>query len=299
MTLNTLTQPVMVKRLPKKKVGVLDKKFIYFDNAATGKLSKYAKELTIENFDENFLWANPSSIYSVGRDAKTKLEESRQIIASCINAKPSEIYFTSGSSESISWIINGVLSHLDCKGKTLLTSATEHPAVWDCSKALKIKADYCDVDENGCIQPDRFYQYLTERTVDRNLYGLVEILHVGNELGNVNDITTLAKISHSYGIAFASDITQSVGKISVDVKALGLDYAFGSARKWCGVGGVGFCYINKEAKIKPFPLIYGSQENKNGTSRGGTENVFGIWVAAMCLEKIVNGDDDLDERYFG
>ncbi len=259
--------------------------YIFLDHAATTPLSLTAKKILHEELERPWVWANASSVYSIGRTAKEKLEEARWVIAKCIGAEPEEIFFNSGSTESINYLIKGVLDSLECTGNTILMSPTEHPVMGKVANYMKstghFDIDYCEVDKTGSVDIERFKRHLGSYRAEGSLHGMASTIHVGNELGNVNPIKELSEISHSYRIPFFSDTTQSIGKTKVDVKELGIDYCFASGSKLGALRQSGFFYVSNEALVNPIPLICGSQEKG---ARGGTESVLNAWVLARCLE---------------
>lgn len=251
------------------------KPIIYADNAATTKLDKAAYEAMQLFLQEEY--ANASQPYSFARSAKAALRDARLAIAECINADPSEIYFTSGGTESDNWAIKGsMFAYGD--HRCMLTSAIEHHAVLNSCAAVEkmgYTVVYLPVENDGIVFPDTLKQYITNQTK------LVSVMLANNEIGSIQPIKELCCIAHEHGAVFHTDAVQAVGHIPVDVSDLGVDMLSASAHKFGGPKGVGFLYIKKGTTISPY-LNGGSQEMK---MRAGTENIAGIVGMAAALSK--------------
>ncbi|MFQ3549292.1 MAG: cysteine desulfurase NifS [Armatimonadota bacterium] len=241
--------------------------FIYLDHAATTPLDDEVFEAMLPFLKDEF--GSASTLYSIGRKAKDAVEEARIHVARLINAKPNEIYFTSGGTEADNWAIYGVAS---AKGKGsghIITSKIEHHAVLMPCNDLKQKnydVDYLDVDENGFISLDDLQDHIRKDTI------LVSIMHANNEIGTIEPIEKIGKITREKGIHFHTDTVQTVGHIDVDVEAMNIDSLAISAHKLYGPKGVGAIYIKKGSKVDRF-MRGGGQENHQ---RAGTHNVAGI-----------------------
>jgi len=246
---------------------------IYFDHAATTPLDEQVFEAMKPYFSEFF--GNANSAHQLGRKAKVALEDSRETIASLLNAEPSEIVFTSGGTESDNAVINGVL---DATGKKeVITSPIEHHAILhpvEMAKLKGVKPVYLQPDNNGVISASLVSEAISDNTA------LVSLMHVNNEIGSINPLREIAAVCREKKIPFHSDTVQSVGKIPVDVKELGIDFLSISAHKIYGPKGVGVMYIRNGAPWIPW-LHGGSQERRR---RGGTSNVPGIVGTAKALE---------------
>ena len=249
------------------------KRFVYADNAAT-------TQMDVEVFDamKPYLldeYGNPSQPYSLSRGSRLGLKKAREMIASCINAKPSEIYFTSGGTESDNWAIKGTML-ASTKRKMLITSKIEHHAILKSADSLKKKGFsvmHLDVSQEGVVEPDILYQEITSDT------HLVSIMLANNEIGTIQPIKELAKIAHSNGALFHTDAVQAVGHIPIDVKEMNVDLLSASAHKFNGPKGIGFLYIKEGVQIKQY-LDGGNQEL---SMRAGTENVAAIVGMAYAL----------------
>ena len=250
---------------------------IYFDNAATTKMSEAALDALMEVSRNQY--GNPSSTYGFGRKTKELLEESRRIIANGIGAEPEEIYFTSCGTESDNWVISQIGSSWD----NCITTMVEHhailyPAKEKAEEGYNIR--FLEVDENCMVSEDAMQNALT------GLPELVSIMLQNNEVGAIQNIKSLAKIVHECNekSVFHTDAVQAIGHIPVNVKDLGVDILSASAHKFNGPKGIGFLYIRKGCNLKAF-ILGGGQEKK---MRSGTENVAGIYSMAKALEDNVN-----------
>lgn len=251
------------------------KKIIYADNAATTKLDIDAFEAMKPYLLSEY--GNASQPYSFSRTPKKALKEAREMIASCINAEPEEIYFTSGGTESDNWAIKGTVFS-DSNKKDVITSAIEHHAVLrSCEDIEKLgyHVSYLMPDFQGVISSEVLKQAITPNTK------LVSIMLSNNEIGTIEPIKELADISHESGVLFHTDAVQSIGHIVVDVKALGVDMLSASAHKFNGPKGIGFLYIKNGVKI--FPLLSGGSQERS--QRAGTENIASIIAMAIALKK--------------
>ncbi len=255
--------------------------YVYADNAATTKLDIEAYEVMEPYFIEEF--GNPSQPYSFSRKAKNALKESRAIIADCINAEPEQIFFTSGGTESDNWVIKEFGSLTDAK--KIITSSIEHHAVLNSCEYMKesgrASVDYLPVDSQGIVAEEILKEFLKNDNspVASCETTLVSIMLANNEIGTVQDIKRLAEIAHNYNAYFHTDAVQAVGHLSIDVKALGVDFLSASAHKFNGPKGIGFLY-NSGKLFAPFHN--GGMQEKG--MRAGTENVAAIVGMAKALE---------------
>lgn len=248
---------------------------IYADNAATTKLDIDAFEAMKPYLIEEY--GNASQPYSFSRSPKKAIKEARQIIASCINAEPNEIYFTSGGTESDNWAIKGTAFHAKDR-KAIITSSFEHHAVLrtcEYVETMGYPAVYIEPNTRGCITVDALESVITPQTL------LVSIMMSNNEIGTVQPIKSLAEVAHKNGALFHTDAVQCVGHLPIDVKSLGVDMLSASAHKFNGPKGIGFLYVKKGTQIAPL-LNGGSQESGY---RAGTENVAAIVGMAVALKK--------------
>lgn len=249
---------------------------IYLDNAATTSLKSEVLEEMMPILKENY--GNPSSIYSIGRNARKEVEKSRQTVAEILGANPNEIFFTSGGTESDNWAIRGVAFAQLRKGKNhIITSKIEHHAVLHTVKELEkegFEATYLDVDKNGFVNPEDVKAAITEKTA------LVTVMYANNEIGTIQKISEIGKVCHEKGVIFHTDAVQAVGHLEINVKEQNIDLLSLSGHKFHGPKGVGALYVKKGVRI--LNLMQGGAQESN--KRPGTENVAGIVGLAKALE---------------
>ena len=240
---------------------------MYLDNSATTRVNDEVLEEMLPYFNEEF--GNPSTLYSIGRESKKALDQARQRIADSINAKSDEIIFTSGGSESDNLAIKGIAFKLQKKGKHIITSEIEHPAVKETLyflESLDFKVTYLPVYENGIIKIEDLKEAITSETI------LITIMHGNNEIGTLQPIEEIGQIAHENGIIFHTDAVQTFGKVEIDVEKQNIDLLSVSSHKINGPKGVGAIYIKKGIRL--VPLIHGGGQERG--IRSGTENVPGI-----------------------
>jgi len=257
---------------------------IYFDNAATTALDPDVFESMKPFFTEKF--GNPSSIYSYGRETRMAIETSRKSVAKLLNAHPSEIFFTSGGTESSNTAICAAVHDLGCKH--IISSPLEHHATLHCVEHLKNTGEatlsYVKVLPNGHIDYDDLEKLLKESKEKC----LVTLMHANNEIGNITDIERVGNLCKEYDAIFHSDTVQTVGHFNLDLRKLPVHFITASAHKFHGPKGAGILYINENIKIHPF--INGGSQERN--MRAGTENIYGIVGFAKALEMAVKNMDE-------
>lgn len=252
------------------------KNIIYLDNAATTPLSSNAKEAMDIYWNKEF--GNPSSLYSIGVHNKKVLQDCRQRIANCINAKSDEIFFTSCGTESDNWALKGTAFQLKEKGNHIIVSSIEHHAVINTCKFLEtigFEITYLPVNEYGEVSVDILRNAIKNNTI------LISIMMVNNELGTIQNIKDLCEIAHSKNILFHTDAVQAMGHIPVDVKELNIDMLSCSGHKFNGPKGIGFLFLKNGISITQ--LINGGQQESN--MRAGTENIPLIVGMTTALEE--------------
>jgi cysteine desulfurase len=248
---------------------------VYFDNNATTPLYQEVLEAMLPYYRENF--GNASSIHWFGRECRKAVEEAREKVAALLGAEPSEIVFTSGGSESDNMAIKGTAYKNMDKGRHIITSSIEHPAVLDTCKFLGkngFEITNLSVDKYGIIDIQELKDSIRDDTI------LITIMHGNNETGVLQPLAEIASIARERGIPFHTDAVQSVGKVEIDVKKLEPDMLTFSAHKLHGPKGVGGIYLRKKTRLNP--LIHGGHQENN--RRAGTENVAGIVGAGKAFE---------------
>lgn len=240
---------------------------IYMDHSATTPVDPEVFNEMIPYLTESF--GNASSIHLLGQEARRAVDKARAQVAQLINASPQEIIFTSGGTEADNQAIISYMLAKQPKGNHVITSAIEHHAVLEtCEYMAKqgFELSILPVTSEGVVEPHLLQAALKENS------RLVSIMHGNNEIGTIQDIKELATISHAGGAAFHTDAVQTMGKIPIDVKAMGIDMLSASSHKLYGPKGVGCLFIRKGIRL-PSLLHGGGQERK---MRAGTENVPGI-----------------------
>src|SRR6202140_4706678 len=248
---------------------------VYFDyNATTPPDTQVVDAIVGVSRD---LFGNASSVHHFGQQAKAALDEARSAVAALIRADPSEIVYTSGGTESDNFAIRGAADALEPGGRRHLgASAIEHEAVLNTLKALSRRGWHTTlipVDRTGLVDPDRLRELVTKDTA------LVSVMQANNEIGTIQPIAELAAIAHQHGALMHTDAVQSVGKILVDVRALGIDLLSLSAHKFNGPKGTGALWIKRGTRMQP--VRTGGKHERN--RRAGTENVpaiAGMGIAA-------------------
>lgn len=259
---------------------------IYFDSAATTPVDKKVMEKMMPYFTHHF--GNANSAHQFGRDCKVAIEDAREKVASLIGAEPSEIIFTSGGTESDNAAIKGVVSAT--RKKEIITSPIEHHAVIHPAESMKMQGcriTYLKPDKEGVISAEKVKNAISDKTA------VVSLMHVNNEIGSINPVKEIADVCREKGVAFHSDTVQSVGKIPVDVKELGLNLLSISAHKIYGPKGIGVLYVKNGTPWIPW-LQGGSQERRR---RGGTSNVAGIVGLAEALELAIDQQEEHFRHY--
>ena len=250
-------------------------KIRYFDHAATTAVKEEVLKEMIPYYCIEY--GNASSLYSIGRKSRKILENSREKVARVLNCKPKEIYFTSCGSESDNLAIKGIARKHKNKGKHIITTKIEHPAVLNTCKSLEkdgFTVTYLGVDKDGFISLEELKNSIREDTI------LISIMFANNEIGTIEPIKEIGRIAKEKGVIFHTDCVQAVGNVKIDVKELGIDLLSLSSHKFYGPKGVGAIYINENVEFEK--IQDGGHQEKN--KRAGTENIAGIVGLAKAIE---------------
>ncbi|BCJ88446.1 cysteine desulfurase family protein [Effusibacillus dendaii] len=263
---------------------------IYMDHAATTPVRREVIEAMTDALRESF--GNPSSVHQFGRTVRKRVEEARRNTAEAIQAKPKEIYFTSGGTEADNLAILGAARAHAEKGKHIVTSAVEHHAVLDACHFLEkqgFEVTVLPVDQFGQVSAQQLESALRDDTI------LVSIMHANNEIGTINPIEEIGHICRERGVLFHTDAVQSLGKIKVDVNRLNVDLLTVTGHKIYGPKGTGALFIREGIKIDP--LVHGGGQEKS--IRPGTENVAGIVGFGTAIRLAASEQEEEAERLSG
>ena len=256
----------------------MSKTIIYADHAATTALSPVVYEAMLPWLQDKY--GNPSTLYSLARNPRKAVAQSREMIAAAIHADPSEIFFTSGGTEADNWALKGTAFQYE-RGKGIITSAIEHHAILNSCAALRrmgFSIDTLPVDQKGIVHVEMLQSFLKDNIA------LVSIMLANNEIGTIEPVADLAQATHQAGAFFHTDAVQAVGHVPVNVDEIQVDMLSASAHKFNGPKGVGFLYVRKGTKLLPL-IDGGGQEHE---MRAGTENVAGIVGMATALQEHVD-----------
>ena len=251
------------------------KQIIYLDNAATTKTRPEVVDAMLPYFTE--FYGNPSSVYDFSAEPKKAMAHAREAIAGALGAKPNEIYFTNGGTESDNWALIATAEAYQNKGNHIITTKIEHHAILHTCEYLEnrgFSVTYLDVDEYGVVKLDELKKAIRPETI------LISVMFANNEIGTVQPIKEIGEIANKNGILFHTDAVQAFGHVPINVDECHIDMLSSSAHKLNGPRGVGFLYIRTGVKTKAF-IHGGAQERKR---RGGTENTPGIVGFGKAVE---------------
>lgn len=247
---------------------------IYFDHAATTPVDPRVMEKMLPYFTDNF--GNPNSQHWFGRRSVTAVDEARDTVASVLGAKPSEIYFTSGGTESDNWALRGAARAYANKGKHLIVSAVEHPAMIATAKELTkegFDVTFADVDEFGTVDLEKLRRAIRPDTI------FIGVMTANNEIGTLQPIAEISEIAQECGAVFFTDAVQAAGTLKLDVNAPRVDMLSLSGHKFYGPKGVGVLYVRSGKRVGK--IITGGHQERG--MRGGTTNVPGVVGLAEAL----------------
>ena len=267
-------------------------KAVYMDNHATTPVDPRVLEAMMPYFSETFGNAG-SRTHGFGWEAEKAVETGREQVARLIGAKPKDVIFTSGATESDNLAIQGAVEFYKDKGNHVITQVTEHKGVLDTCRALERKGlatvTYLPVDQYGRVDPDDVRRAITDKTV------LVSIMFANNEIGTIQPLAEIGKITREKGVLFHSDAVQGVGKIPLDVEAMHLDLLSLSAHKLYGPKGMGALYVrSRNPRVRLAPMIHGGGQERG--MRSGTANVVGIVGLGKACELSQIGMADESQR---
>lgn len=251
---------------------------IYLDNSATTYTDKEVLEKMLPYFSE--VYGNGSSQHFFGRDALVAIDEAREKVAKAIGARPTEIYFTSGGTESDNWAIKGAAHALKAKGNHIITTVIEHPAVIQTCKSLEregFEVTYLPVDEEGFVTAEQVEKAITDKTV------LISVMTANNEVGTIEPIREIGAVAKAHKILFHTDAVQAVGNVPIDVVKDNIDMLSMSAHKFYGPKGIGVLYKRNGVRIERF--MDGGEQERN--MRASTLNTPGIVGIGAAIEKAV------------
>lgn len=265
----------------------MGEKFIYMDHAATTYVKPQVVEAMLPFFTEKF--GNASSIYTIGRESKKAIEESREKVADAIGAQAREIFFTGSGTEADNWSIKGVAYANKSKGNHIITTNIEHHAVLHTCQYLEndgFEVTYLPVDENGLITPQQVADAIKPNTI------LITIMFANNEIGTIQPIAEIGAIAKEKGIYFHTDAVQAIGNIAINVKEMNIDLMSMSAHKFYGPKGVGALYVRKGVKLVSF--IHGGAQERG--RRASTENIPAIVGFGKAIELATANLDEYNKK---
>ena len=249
---------------------------IYLDNAATTKTAPEVVDAMLPYFSEYY--GNASTIYSLGAESKKAMDHARQTIADSLGAKPEEIYFTAGGSESDDWALKATAEAYASKGKHIITTKIEHHAILHTCEYLEkrgFEITYLNVDRDGLISLDELKAAIRPDTI------LISVMFANNEIGTIEPIAEIGEIAKEHGVLFHTDAVQAYAQVPINVDEMHIDMLSASGHKLNGPKGIGFLYIRKGVKIRSF--VHGGAQERS--RRAGTENIPGIVGLGAAVER--------------
>ena len=249
---------------------------IYLDNAATTKTAPEVVDAMLPYFSEYY--GNASTIYSLGAESKKAMDHARQTIADSLGAKPEEIYFTAGGSESDNWALKATAEAYASKGKHIITTKIEHHAILHTCEYLEkrgFEITYLNVDRDGLISLDELKAAIRPDTI------LISVMFANNEIGTIEPIAEIGEIAKEHGVLFHTAAVQAYAQVPINVDEMHIDMLSASGHKLNGPKGIGFLYIRKGVKIRSF--VHGGAQERS--RRAGTENIPGIVGLGAAVER--------------
>ena len=262
---------------------------IYLDNAATTKTAPEVVDAMLPYFSEYY--GNASTIYSLGAESKKAMDHARQTIADSLGAKPEEIYFTAGGSESDNWALKATAEAYASKGKHIITTKIEHHAILHTCEYLEkrgFEITYLNVDRDGLISLDELKAAIRPDTI------LISVMFANNEIGTIEPIAEIGEIAKEHGVLFHTDAVQAYAQVPINVDEMHIDMLSASGHKLNGPKGIGFLYIRKGVKIRSF--VHGGAQERS--RRAGTENIPGIVGLGAAVERAMRIMDTKTRKEF-
>lgn len=260
---------------------------IYLDNAATTKTAPEVVDAMLPYFSEYY--GNASTIYSLGAESKKAMDHARQTIADSLGAKPEEIYFTAGGSESDNWALKATAEAYASKGKHIITTKIEHHAILHTCEYLEkrgFEITYLNVDRDGLISLDELKAAIRPDTI------LISVMFANNEIGTIEPIAEIGEIAKEHGVLFHTDAVQAYAQVPIHVDEMHIDMLSASGHKLNGPKGIGFLYIRKGVKIRSF--VHGGAQERS--RRAGTENIPGIVGLGAAVERAMRIMDSKTQK---
>ena len=260
---------------------------IYLDNAATTKTAPEVVDAMLPYFSEYY--GNASTIYGLGAESKKAMDHARQTIADSLRAKPEEIYFTAGGSESDNWALKATAEAYASKGKHIITTKIEHHAILHTCEYLEkrgFEITYLNVDRDGLISLDELKAAIRPDTI------LISVMFANNEIGTIEPIAEIGEIAKEHGVLFHTDAVQAYAQVPINVDEMHIDMLSASGHKLNGPKGIGFLYIRKGVKIRSF--VHGGAQERS--RRAGTENIPGIVGLGAAVERAMRIMDSKTQR---
>ena len=260
---------------------------IYLDNAATTKTAPEVVDAMLPYFSEYY--GNASTIYSLGAESKKAMDHARQTIADSLGAKPEEIYFTAGGSESDNWALKATAEAYASRGKHIITTKIEHHAILHTCEYLEkrgFEITYLNVDRDGLISLDELKAAIRPDTI------LISVMFANNEIGTIEPIAEIGEIAKEHGVLFHTDAVQAYAQVPINVDEMHIDMLSASGHKLNGPKGIGFLYIRKGVKIRSF--VHGGAQERS--RRAGTENIPGIVGLGAAVERALRIMDSKTQR---
>ena len=263
---------------------------IYLDNAATTKTAPEVVDAMLPYFSEYY--GNASTIYSLGAESKKAMDHARQTIADSLGAKPEEIYFTAGGSESDNWALKATAEAYASKGKHIITTKIEHHAILHTCEYLEkrgFEITYLNVDRDGLISLDELKAAIRPDTI------LISVMFANTEIGTIEPIAEIGEIAKEHGVLFHTDAVQAYAQVPINVDEMHIDMLSASGHKLNGPKGIGFLYIRKGVKIRSF--VHGGAQERS--RRAGTENIPGIVGLGAAVERAMRIMDTKTRKEIG